>query len=154
MTKNTFLCADDSGTKEIITADSAERAAEAYVDGGDWGDSPHTIWVDVYVTELGATGGTVGPRERHTVTVDPTEPRCADAEHDWQSPHEIVGGLESHPGVRGNDRGGVIITECCMRCGCARVTDTRAQNPANGEGGLRSVRYEPGRFVDQIAESV
>jgi hypothetical protein len=31
-------------------------------------------------------------------------------------------------------------------CGCARITDTWAQDPETGEQGLHEVRYEPDRY--------
>lgn len=82
------------------------------------------------------------------------EPDCHDgAEHDWQSPHEIVGGDKKSPGVWGHG-GGVVIVECCLRCGCARRTDTWAQDPITGQQGVESVTYEPGRYADKIGEQL
>lgn len=78
------------------------------------------------------------------------EPTCPDHdEHDWQSPHEIVGGIKENPGVWGHD-GGVIINECCMHCGCKRVTDTAAQRH-DGER-ITEVTYEPGFYAEHLAE--
>ena len=85
-----------------------------------------------------------------TVAIDPPEPDCLKGgEHRWRSPHDLVGGIESNPGVWGSG-GGVLIIECCMRCGCARTTDTWAQDPETGEQGLTSVRYEPGRWAGDV----
>lgn len=85
------------------------------------------------------------------VAIDPEEPECAPygEEHDWQSPHEILGGCESSPGVWGHG-GGVWIHEVCMRCGCLRVIDTWAQDMETGQQGLHSVRYEEGRYADEV----
>lgn len=48
---NKYLC--DDGNAEIeIEADSAEEAAQEYVDGGDWGDRSETCWIDVYVEQI------------------------------------------------------------------------------------------------------
>lgn len=89
--------------------------------------------------------------ESVTVAVDPDEPPCrAGHQHDWQSPHAIVGGSAENPGVRGHG-GGVIITEACMVCGCGRRTDTWAANPATGEQGLESVTYCPGEYLGDEA---
>ena len=75
------------------------------------------------------------------LTVHPREPDCIDDDdHDWQAPHELVGGLEENPGVRGNG-GGVIIQHVCARCGCYRTTNTWATNPSNGTP-MTSVSYE------------
>lgn len=137
----------ESGTEERIDAcdlDEARERAEEWARGGDY-DVEGTIWVDVAILDPAS-------RERIdsvTVQIDQPEPECARGnEHDWQSPHEIVGGLRENPGVIGHG-GGVIITEVCMHCGCARITDTWAQRPDTGEQGLRSVSYERDRAVEQ-----
>jgi hypothetical protein len=135
-----YLC--DDGTAEIeITAESAEEAAQDYVDGGDWDDIEETTWINVYVQEIDEAGEAVGDRERIKITLDPEEPDCENAdEHDWQSPHEVVGGLKENPGVYGHG-GGVIITEVCAHCGGYRERDTWAQDHETGEQGLESVEY-------------
>jgi hypothetical protein len=141
----TYKC--DDGNAEIeIEADSAEEAAREYVDGGDWGPIESTTWINVYVEDED------GDRERVKVALQPEEPACVDGrDHDWDSPHELVGGCESNPGVWGHG-GGVIITEACTRCGCKRTTDTWAQDRETGEQGLESVSYEPNAF--EIASEV
>lgn len=130
--------------KEILAADEDDmrEQAKAWAKEGDWDLSGGTIWVDVRV--LDADGDRV---ETVTAAIHPPEPRCTGGEHDWQSPHEIVGGIEENPGVWGHG-GGVIIHECCMRCGAHMVTDTWAQRPDTGEQGLESVRYDgPGHYT-------
>jgi hypothetical protein len=72
--------------------------------------------------------------------VDPEEPDCSAADHDWCSPIEVVGGIDSNPGVWGHG-GGVKITEVCRHCGGYRITDTWAQRQDTGEQGLESVEY-------------
>lgn len=136
-----YLC--DDGNAEIeIEAESAEEAAQEYVDGGDWGNGSETVWIDVYVTPVDDDGEAIDDeRERITITLDAEEPECEDGEeHDWRSPYSVLGGLEENPGVWGHG-GGVIITEVCAHCGRYRVTDTWAQNPGTGEQGLESVEY-------------
>lgn len=94
-----------------------------------------TVWIDVEIHDDNDEYETI------TVSVDPLEPECDDEEgHDWQSPHSVLGGLESNPGVQGHG-GGVIIREVCACCGAYRITDTWAQRPDTGEQGLRSVEY-------------
>jgi hypothetical protein len=148
-----WLADDGNARIEFLDCDSAEEAADEYVSGGDWGDRSETSWVSVMVWREGvnADGEIVEvDEERITATLEAIEPPCIDGNsHDWQSPHEIVGGLHDNPGVNGHG-GGIIYTEVCMRCGCARITDTWAQNPADGEQGLTSVAYDPGRYVDEI----
>lgn len=135
---------------DTIDADTAEEAldvAKNNVDASNYNDVDKTMWieVEVYCNET-------EERARATVQCDPDEPDCpSHAKHDWQSPHEIVGGLEENPGVHGHG-GGVIITEVCMHCGCERVTDTWAQNPTTGEQGLESVTYDPGKYADEVEE--
>jgi hypothetical protein len=135
-----YICNDGNGEEEI-TAKTPEDAAQKYVDGGDWGDSTETTFVSVCVTPLDEDGEpNDDEQECITISVDPEEPECSGGEHDWQSPHELVGGLKENPGVYGHG-GGVIITEVCSRCGAYRIRDTWAQNPENGEQGLHSVTY-------------
>lgn len=133
---------DGSGVREEITASSMAEAvamAQDRAEIGDWGNDK-TVWVRAQVIDVDGSTTTVN------TTVHPDEPECVEGEeHDWCSDHEIVGGIEENPGVWGHG-GGVIITEACRRCGCARVTDTWATDPCTGEQGLTSVSYEPGRF--------
>lgn len=83
-----------------------------------------------------------GEKESRSHTAEPPEPGCHDGrEHRWESPIEIVGGIDENPGVWGHG-GGVKIHQVCRWCGRARHTDTWAHNPGPGEPGLTSVRYE------------
>lgn len=140
--------ADDGNCEvECPYADSAREAAEEYVSDGDWGDDSSTSWVDVHTWRIGLQLGDDGveeirvDEETHTIAIEPREPACADGhEHDWRSPHSVVGGCESNPGVWAHG-GGVVITEVCLHCGRYRDTDTWAQHPQTGEQGLRSVEY-------------
>lgn len=129
-----YHCDDGNGPMEI-EAKSAEDAACEYVDGGDWGEHDHTIWVHVWVTEGD------GERERYTISLDPRVPQCSAPMHRWERPHEIVGGLVENPGVWGHG-GGVTIHEVCAHCGVHCHRDTWATDPQTGEQGLNSVRYE------------
>lgn len=141
----------DEGSSDILTADSAQEAAEEWVEGGDWGDGSSTTWVNVTVHEVDGQGNDVdGTREHITITIEPTEPTCPAGSHDWKSPHAIVGGLVENPGVWGH-RGGVKTLEICMVCGCSKRTDTWAQNPSTGEQGLTEVAYKAGEFRDEVA---
>lgn len=151
----TYYC-DDGNAELEIEAESAEDAAREYVEGGDWTDDSgrveRTCWIHVHTEErIQVAGpGDAGPqyvrgeREWHTIAVQSEAPPCPsdEGEHDWRSPHHIVGGIAENPGVWGHG-GGVIIHECCMRCGTGRTTDTWAQDPETGEQGLRSIAYQP-----------
>lgn len=130
-----------------VLASSAEEALEtarANVDRSNYSEAEGTIWIDVRV-DCEETGES----DSCTVTLDEDEPECSASEHDWQSPHELLGGLEENPGVQGNG-GGVIVREVCMHCGCERTTNTWAQNPTNGEQGLTSVSYEAGKYASEV----
>lgn len=132
--------ADDGNCEIEVEADSHEEAAQEYVDGGDWGECESTIWIDIRTRLVDSPDD---EWEWTTITVDPEEPQCADDgdHHDWQSPVELVGGIEENPGVWGHG-GGVVITEVCLDCGLRRITDTWAQDPNTGRQGLESVEYE------------
>ncbi len=86
------------------------------------------------------------------VEIHPSEPKCVSKQdaHDFQSP-SFLGGLSENPGVWGSG-GGVIKTECCMKCGCAKRTNTWAQDNSDGEQGLTSITYEPKLFLSDITE--
>ena len=137
-----WICTDGNADIEI-TAETAEEAAREYVDGGEWENSSETWWIDIECTPLGDDGEfdpyTV-ESETVTIEVEPEEPECTEADHDWCSPLEVVGGIESNPGAWGHG-GGVKITEVCRHCGAYRITDTWAQRPDTGEQGLRSIEY-------------
>jgi hypothetical protein len=141
----TLRMLDGSGVELEIKAASDEAAKEEARDwarDGDW-DVQSTIWVSVRV--LDADGEDV---DDVTVEINPPEPKCSSAEgHDWQSPIEIVGGIEENPGVWGHG-GGVKIYVVCMRCGCGRITDTWAQDSDTGRQGLTSVEYDTARYVE------
>lgn len=145
--------ADDGNAAKKYEVDSGEEAAQEYVDTGDWGEIDGTEWISVHVWRRGIDGS--GDEVRvdeatHKIAIQQPEPECTESEHDWRSPHDIVGGLSENPGVWGSG-GGVKITEVCMHCGCARHTDTWAQDPNDGEQGLTSVSYEEGKYADEIA---
>ena len=76
-----------------------------------------------------------------TYVLDQQEPKCNCSDgHIWVKPLEVVGGIDSNPGVRGHG-GGVIETELCLNCGKYRITDTFAYNPLNGEQGFTTIEY-------------
>jgi len=136
---------NDFATVEAADPETALATAEnEYVNGGSYDTSNGTIWVTWHAID--ESGECVASR---TIRIDPRAPKCCGGEHDWRSPHAIVGGLKENPGVHGHG-GGVIITEVCMHCGCERVTDTWAQDRATGRQGLESVAYEARKYADEI----
>lgn len=121
--------AENGGRWSADQEEEGERRCAAWVAReADDGPEPSVTEVEV-------------DREHYTIALDPDEPECIEAEHDWRTPHEIVGGCSENPGVWGHG-GGVTIHEICRHCGLQRHTDTWAQRPDTGEQGLRSVRYE------------
>lgn len=136
----TYLLRDDGGSEETIQAKSLDEAcerAEEWTREGDWDTSNGTVFVTVYIE-----GVTRDESLHATFSIDPPEPRCLDkTNHDWQSPHEVVGGLTENPGVWSHG-GGIVSTEVCAHCARYRKYDTWAQNPSTGEQGLESTTYE------------
>lgn len=128
---------DGAGTVEMpdsTLAEAIESSDEANRDGTYWSSSTQYWPYTLYCPDTGEEHG------QHT-TVEPPEPECAGGHtHDWQSPHEVVGGLTGNPGVYGHG-GGVIITEVCPHCGTYRVTDTWAEGPYPGQQGWESTSY-------------
>ncbi len=155
MNNNTRYYADDGSVEIEIDAESPSAAAQDYVDGGDWNVDSKTIWVTVYVIDADARDAYLNEasddepeRSSHKIEIAPAEPACQDGGHDWRSP-SFLHGLKENPGVVGHG-GGVLVTECCMHCGCARITDTWAHDPSTGEQGLESVEYLPGEYADEV----
>lgn len=135
---NRWILIEGGHEYDTIDADSAEDALDAArgnVDAANY-DLGRTIWIDFSVRNE-----VTGETDSGTEQLDPDEPYCTGASHDWQSPHEVLGGLEENPGVWGHG-GGVIIRRVCAHCGAYRITDTWAQRPDTGEQGLTSIRYE------------
>jgi hypothetical protein len=132
-----YTCRDEGGGETVIRASSKDaliKKAAKWVRDGSWDDDA-TIWVRVRVTDP------KGDSFSQTVAVDPKAPDCVRGrKHAWDAPHRLVGGDVKNPGVFAN-AGGVVVREACTLCGCRRVTDTWATDPATGQQGLRSVSY-------------
>jgi hypothetical protein len=129
---------------EVCPSDIAKKLRKNCLKG-DWDNEQSTMWVSDWALPINPVTNEPIDRERVDVTtmIEANEPSCDRifSEHDWQSPHEVVGGCEENPGVHGHG-GGVIITGVCAHCGKYKITDTWAQNPETGEQGLTSVEYE------------
>lgn len=115
--------------------DARSQAKEWALDG-TYDNIDSTFWVDIIIEN--SKGETI---DVVSVAINPPEPLCVDGPHDWIAPWNIVGGIKENPGIWGN-AGGVVVTECCSKCGCQRTINTWAHNPATGEQGLVSVAYE------------
>lgn len=137
----------DNGDESDLNADNwkdAFKEAREFMKDGYTAEKS-TEWYDYIITEYDDDGEEIR-REDRTITIDPQEPDCefegeTFKEHEWVSPHEIVGGLEENPGVHGHG-GGVVFYEFCKHCGLQLKTDSWAQRPDNGQQGLHSVSYE------------
>jgi len=75
---------------------------------------------------------------REIIVGDPEpEPDCDDNDdHDWQSPHKVVGGLDSNPGVWSRGGSQIATQEVCAHCGRYRDTvseSTPGQHPRTPE---------------------
>ena len=124
------------------TLDDAWTDAIEWARGGEW--EPGIVHVRIEVV-----GDYEDRGELVHFDVMP-EPDCPDhPAHDWQSPHELLGGIEENPGVWGHG-GGVTITEVCSHCGIYRVTDTWAQCRQCGTQGLEETTY---RDADEASEA-
>lgn len=129
-----------------------DEPATAHDDAGDPACSAHAGQPEpgVELSALTTVEDIEIGRECHTMAIDPDEPECMnDMEHEWESPHWLVGGVESNPGVWSSG-GGVRYEEACLHCGAGRSTDTWAQDPETGEQGLTSVTYTPGQYADAL----
>lgn len=124
-------------TVEADDLEAAIDAAKDEVDTSCYGERDETIWCDYCVRN-----DVTGEYGTFSLQIDPDEPDCAAGhEHDWRTPHSVLGGLRENPGVVGHG-GGVICREVCLHCGRYQVTDTWAQNRSNGTQGLTSVTYK------------
>ena len=125
-----------------IEAETAQEAAQEYVDGGDWGDNLKTIWITVGCWPVG-TSDAPDAHEHIKIQLDPNEIDCGLGrhDHDWQAPIELVGGIEPNPGCRANNGPGVTTNEICLRCGLRRQINTGAQDPYDGQRGYTAISY-------------
>lgn len=147
--QSNYLLIEDSGAEIEIYAGSlaeAEQEAIEWAEEGSYDEAALPVWVDVRIYDL-ASDDRADAVSTVTARIDPPEPACpGHTEHDWQSPHRIVGGLRESPGVWGHG-GGVTIQKVCVRCGAGRHIDTWAQRRDTGEQGLEAVTYErPGTY--------
>ena len=129
-----FQYVEESGyTENIVTNDLHEAEAKAV-------EILKTIHPSATLFEWDPEAETWDRVESVTAEIDPTPPECEeDKEHDWQSPHEVVGGIEENPGVWGN-AGGVIVTEVCAHCGAYKVTNTWDQS--EGPEPVTTIQYK------------
>jgi hypothetical protein len=118
-------------------ADEDDLAADIDPDAWRSDDDTETEWIDVrWWLPVVRWDGVVDTVDYdRTFAIDPEVP--GDCEHEWCSPHSVVGGCEENPGVWGSGAG-VEITEICRYCGMYRITETHAQSRHDGQ--YRGVR--------------
>lgn len=120
-------------------ADEDDLADDIDPDAWRSADDTETEWIDVrWWLPCVRWDGVVGTvHYDRTFAIEPEVP--GDCEHEWCSPHSVVGGCEQNPGVWAAVGGpGVEITEVCRHCGMYRVTETDAQSHHDGQ--YRGVR--------------
>ena len=118
-------------------AKSGKEAADTHFSEGDWPemDRPYRVTVLAYRISYDSEYDTwdMQDEEYHIFTIEAKEPDCSfGKDHEWCSPIEVVGGIESNPGVYGHG-GGVIIKEVCKHCGKYKIVDTWYQDSQTGE---------------------
>ncbi|WP_019592023.1 hypothetical protein [Thioalkalivibrio sp. ALE20] len=139
-----FKYLEESRYEEYLNADTMTEALEQAKDllrEGDWPHEGKTAYVAAEVVEIqeDPDGNEIElDHSAVSVRLDPPVPPCEADQHDWCSPHELLGGLEENPGVSGNG-GGVIITEVCRHCGRYRVTNTWDQS--QGPEPVETIEY-------------
>lgn len=140
----TYIMRDEGGETRIMAKDdaAATRKAERILrECGATYDRSTALHANV-----GRLGAPSWEQAHVEVVIHPAEPECEDgAEHDWQSPLSLVGGIAENPGVWGSGHGGVSITEACVRCGCKRTKDTGGTDPYDGTQ-METVEYEVGAY--------
>lgn len=126
--------ADDGNAEvEFPEAESASEAAQLYVGGGGWGNDDDSFAIVVYTWMRNYVGDEYvdeEDRESHLVVVHPDEPECpatTDGKHRWGSPHELVGGIESNPGLWAGNGCSIVSVDVCLCCGLGRRSGSASQ---------------------------
>jgi len=138
-----YKISEDSGASEVIDADNLEEAVEAAKEWASEGEYTERVMVSVYVRGLDEDGEHTDEYEDAEVEAgpEPKEPECLDSEeHDWQAPHNIVGGVKENPGVW--SKGGTTLTfhRVCSRCGTHRHENSYGSQRNPGQ--IDTVSYE------------
>lgn len=113
----------DGQVDHVFEAKDAEEAMDLAIDWWKDGSWENKSEIDIYVQEINPFDDEMTfPQEWKTIEIgeDPPEPECTEDAHDWQAPHNIVGGLKENPGVW--SLGGTTMTyhSVCSHCGLHR----------------------------------
>lgn len=133
----------DDSTTETIEVGTVREAKEQVKEIWQAGDYNSKCVVEVGLTEIDADGEAIGYHYWVSVECgeDEPAPECVEGEdHEWESPLECVGGIDSNPGVW--SLGGTTITfkECCCKCGKYKI-ETQYGSQRN-PGQVDEVEYE------------
>ena len=134
---------EDSGASEIIDADDLESAVEAAKEWASEGSYDERVMVSVHVQGIDDDGEDTDEYESAEVEAgpEPEAPECADGEeHEWEYPHEIVGGLKENPGVWSN--GGTTMTFHSVCCHCGAHKHETSYGSQRNPGQCDQVNYE------------
>lgn len=117
---NAYTVSDGVVTEDLNaeTLDEAIDEAREWALGGSYEETTRVpFWINDEDGDTVYSGSVI-------VEVD-NEPECEDGqEHDWQSPHELVGGLEENPGVQGLGGAKLMFSYVCSNCGCRKTVIT------------------------------
>lgn len=118
-----YFIAEDDACREEIEAESMEEAIELASEKWQDGSWDGKCIVNLRVQELNENREIV---DVEYVDVecgdDPEAPECEDGEeHDWCSPHEVVGGMTENPGVFSKSGTTIVFVTVCSKCGCKKV---------------------------------
>ena len=128
---------EDSGASEIIEADSLNDALDQARDWAADGSYQERVMVTVWATPLDRKGNRISCEavsEEVEAGPEPEEPECAEGEeHDWCSPHEVVGGIKENPGVWSLGGTSMSFLTVCRHCGWYRTVLDRGSQRNPGE---------------------
>lgn len=115
-----YRISEDGGASEIIDADDLKSAVAAAKEWASEGSYDERVMVSVYVQSVDEDGDDTDEYGSAEVEAgpEPEAPECAEGEeHEWESPHELVGGIKENPGVW--SLGGTTMTfhYVCGHCG-------------------------------------
>jgi hypothetical protein len=115
----------DSDCEETVEASSLEEAiemAQDWLSECEYAEHPE----DYYEVTITDEDGDETVAE--VVVGGPAEPPCVSGkEHEWESPYEVVGGIQENPGVWFHHQAGQLrMEEVCCHCGRYRQTITKS----------------------------
>jgi len=110
----------NEGVSEIIEAEdnsAAESRASNWIKDGSWDGK---FMADVTIQEVDDLQEDIGNSWGISVEVgdDPKPPDCReDHDHKWDSPVEVVGGIDENPGVWSTGGTTIVFKTVCRHCG-------------------------------------